>query len=356
MNKFDIFNLPPRLFKYYGYDSKLNAKRLSGEVYLACPYDFNDPCDCQREVTNNSSDRVTAKGNDWLTQKMLELDFNENESRTIAASLLIEDDQVKKVHKRMLERLGILCLTQTQSDTLMWGYYANNEGICIEYDVNKIVKNIVVGYVNKMSYTTTRFLYSNELYYQVPSQRTPKLNHNDLDKANKLIILADINRITNRYLLELLADNNNELNVLNFLRNVFLKRIYAKSIIYNISPDGSPSPLFFDRDIKASESKYFKKTKTWQHEKEFRFIVSLGGRLAIDIGKECIKNVYLGCNMPNERIISVAYLMAKNNLSAGLYKMKRLKNCGLSPKDIGWNKFKNNLDDFENNLQSLFPE
>ena len=56
VTKYDIFNLPPRLFKYYAYDSQLNAKRLSGEVYLACPYDFNDPCDCQREVINRCTE------------------------------------------------------------------------------------------------------------------------------------------------------------------------------------------------------------------------------------------------------------------------------------------------------------
>ena len=120
--KYDIFNLPPRLFKYYAYDGKLNQKRLAGEVYLACPFDFNDPCDCQREVINNTNERVAIKGQDWLVQKMQELEFNIDESKEIATSLQTDDTNLKKVHNRMLERLGILCLTGTQSDTLMWGY------------------------------------------------------------------------------------------------------------------------------------------------------------------------------------------------------------------------------------------
>ena len=78
--------------------------------------------------------------------------------------------------------------------------------------------------------------------------------------------------------------------------------------------------------------------------------------MAISIGKECIKNIYLGCNMSNEKIVAIAYLMAKNNLSAGLYKMKRLKNCGLSPQSIGWQDHKNHLDEFENSLAVKFPE
>lgn len=351
--KYDIFNLPDRLFKYYSYDSKLNAKRLSGEIYLACPYDFNDPCDCQRVVINNSVEKVNSKGREWLELKMEELEFSEDECKIITNELLANNEVAKeRVHKKMLQQLGILCLTSTLADTLMWGYYANNEGICIEYDTNRIIKNLVIGYINKMSYTTTRFLYNRRNYYQIPEQRTPALKDSIIQKSKDLIKKNDVKKITNKYLLE----QKNELNTLNFMRNVFLKRIYAQSIIYNIEPDGSPSTLFFDRGNKVSETKYFKKTKTWKHEKEFRFVVSLGGRLPINIGKDCIKNIYLGCNMPNERIVAIAYLMAKNNLTAGLYKMKRLKNCGLSPQSIGWQDHKNHLDEFENSLAVKFPE
>ena len=353
MNReFNIFKLPNRLFKYYSYDSKLNSKRLSGEIYLASPYDFNDPCDCQREVINNSRDRVDAKGIDWIKRKMKELDFNEVEGYEIAQSLLTDDSKVKLVRRKMLEKLGILCLTSTQSETLMWGYYANNDGICIEYDVNKIVRNIIIGFINNMSYTTTRFLYEDEKYYQIPEQRTPSLKKQHIKVVNKTIRQIDIKLITNKFLNE----QNNILNVLNFARNIYLKRVYAKSIIYNISPNGSPVPLFFDRNNAISESKYFKKTKIWKHENEFRFIVSLGGRMPINIGRDCIKNVYLGCNMSNERVVAIAFLMAKNNLSAGLYKMKRLKNCGLAPQSIKWDEYKINMDIFEQELAKKFPE
>lgn len=350
--KYDIFNLPPRLFKYYAYDGKLNQKRLAGEVYLACPFDFNDPCDCQREVINNAKDRVAQKGHDWLVQKMQELEYGLKESELMATSLQNDNTKLREVHKRMLERLGIFCLTGNQADTLMWGYYASNEGICIEYEPNKIVRNLVIGFVNKMSYTTTRYLYEKDNYYKIPEQRTPALKAPILKKAKDIIKSADVKRVKNRFL----EEQNNKLNVLNFLRNVFLKRLYAQSIIYSISPDGSPSPLFFNRGEKSSETKYFKKTKTWQHEQEFRFIVSLGGRTVIDIGKDCIKNIYLGCNMSNERVASIVYLMAKNGLTAGLYKMKRLKNCGLAPQSIDWNVYKTYFDAIELDLATNFTD
>lgn len=351
-DKFDIFNLPDRLFKYYGYDSKLNAKRLAGEIYLACPYDFNDPCDCQREVINNSQDRVAAKGKDWLKRKMRELDFNTSDSLDIANSLLVDDSKVKQVHKRMLERLGILCLTSSHADSLMWGYYTNNDGICIEYDRDKIVRNLVIGYINKMSYTTTRFLYEEEKYYQEPKQRTPSLKELHISLAENTIRQKDIKQITNKYL----EEGEIDFQILNFARNILLKRIYAQSIIYNISPDGSPAPLFFERGHTSSGAKYFKKTSTWKHENEFRFIVSLGGRIPINIGKDCIKNVYLGCNMSNEIVAAIAYLMVKNNLSAGLYKMTRLKNGGLKAQGIKWGNYKNSMEKLEQELKGKFPE
>lgn len=348
---FNTFNLPPHLFKYYSYDSKLNVQRLTGEVYLACPYDFNDPCDCQREVINNTKARIAAKGEDWLKQKMNELDYDDNDSQNIASSLSNDNSRVKEVHRRMLERLGILCLTQTKADSLMWGYYANNEGLCLEYDTGKIVCNIVIGYINKMNYPTTRLLYTNDKYAQDPASRTPALGADMIAKAETIIKKTDLKRIHNRYLSEI----NDELSMLNFARNILLKRIYAHSIIYNVEPDGAPSPLFFDRTDKTSETKYFKKTKTWSHEKEFRFIVSLGGRLPINIGKDCIKNIYLGCNISNERIAAIIYLMTQHKLTAGLYKMKRLKNCGLAPQKIDWETFRTNLESLENSLSEKFP-
>lgn len=89
--------------------------------------------------------------------------------------------------KRCLRDLGILCLTQTQSDSLMWGYYASNEGICLEYDTNRIVSNLVIGYINKMSYTTTRFLYSDDEYKMSPAERNKSLNPDILKKVEDII-------------------------------------------------------------------------------------------------------------------------------------------------------------------------
>ena len=81
------------------------------------------------------------------------------------------------------------------------------------------------------------------------------------------------------------------------------------SIEYKIGPDGSPGNLFFERDsnIKAT-SKYFKKTTVWEHEKEFRIIISLGGKQVIKLNNNIIKSIYLGCNMNNEKIKDLKFI------------------------------------------------
>lgn len=347
-NIYNLINLPDRLFKYYPLDFKLIKKRLSGEIYLASPYDFNDPCDCQREVINNSSVREMQKYKGWLKNKLEEIGYSENDSSDVASSLLIGDDKLKEVHKKQLEHIGVLCLTLEKADSLMWGYYANNEGFCIEYDTSKIIKRFVIGFVNALDYETTRILYDRENYYIKPELRTKDINKDYLEKAIELNN-NDLQYIFNTFINE--QDDN--LKKLNFLRNVFLKRVYAQSIKYKVDPDGSPSLLFFDRSDPRSFSKYYNKTKTWAHEKEFRFIASLGGRKVINLGIECIKNIYLGCNMSNENIISIMYLISILSLKVGLYKMVRLKNGGLAPRVIKWQINEQNFKDIDKQLLKL---
>lgn len=345
---YDAVNLPPRLFKYYGFDSKLTKSRLSGEVFLASPFDFNDPCDCQREVKNNSRERVANKGEDWLKVKLEELGYDKYECMQVAESLQNGDDRLEEVHRRQLQRVGILCMTSNSSDSLMWGYYANNEGICIEYDTDKIIKAIVIGFINTMDYETTRHLYSEEKYYQLPEQKTKGLEQRFWDQAKKYKS-SDLNLLKNSFLNE----QREKLNKLNFVRNIFLKRVYAKSINYGVSPDGSPSLLFFDRTDKRSMSKYYKKTKTWAHEDEFRVIVSLGGRKVINMGIDSIKNIYLGCNMTHENIVSIIHIMSTLSMRAGLYKMIRLKNGGLSPRKLEWQNHIQALKNIDAELNKL---
>lgn len=344
---YDLLNLPPQLFKYYGYDSTLNEKRLSGEVYLATPFDFNDPCDCQRDVINNSKEKVNKKGVNWLCRKLQELGYTDKETERLSISLQKDDTDKYEVYKRQLEKVGILCLTTNHADSLMWGYYTNNEGFCIEYDVTQIIRQLVVGFVNNIDYVTTKQLFNDNNYKLKPKVRTSSLNDNYLQLAETYFTIQDVELINNTFLKE-----QSEQEIVYFLQNIYLKRLAGSSIEYKIGPDGSPGNLFFERDSNINAtSKYFKKTTVWEHEKEFRIIISLGGKQVIKLNNNIIKSIYLGCNMKNEKIMEVVYMIQKLSLNkVKLYKMKRLKNCGLQAVSIDMSKLTGDVPAIENYL------
>lgn len=159
-----LTNLPERLFKFYSYNDSLNEKRLSGEVFLASPLDFNDPCDCQRDIINNAGEKERNNGSGWVKRKLLELGYDDANSDALAASLLSGDADKYEVYKKQLDKVGILCLTPNSTDTLMWGYYASNQGLCIEYDRDKLVKRLVIGFVDSLDYFTVNHLFVKNCY------------------------------------------------------------------------------------------------------------------------------------------------------------------------------------------------
>lgn len=333
----DLFHLPERLFKYYRYDNNLNESRLTGDVYLASPLDFNDPCDCQRSLHNNAREMDEERRRDnpeeaWLETKLQELGYDAGEVEKLADSLRKDDEDLSKVYRKQLEKAGILCVTQQPDSPLMWGYYTDNNGFCIEYDNREFVKRLVVGFVNVLDYRLTEFLYEKKTYKNEPSERCRNARVAALIPVASAMLSDCVGKIRNAYLVE----RGDDAGVKNFLVNIMLKRFVGKTIEYSGEEKlcAYQPTLFFEEGNQGSHNKYFVKTKPWEHEKEFRVVVSLGGRKVVNLGKDIIKAVYLGCNTPKENIVQIAYLLATNEIDCSLYMMKRNDSCMLEPKRI----------------------
>lgn len=322
---YNLMNMPPKLFKYYKYDDKLNRKRLSGEVYLSSPLDFNDPCDCRVQPENNI-DKLKGKKEDWLIGKIRELGYDCEESKKLEEDLKRKDENaLKSVYTKQLEKAGILCLTSSYKDTQMWGYYADNTGICIEYDTEKFVKKLLFGVVNSMGYSLTKLLYNEKDYnlgFQERREKKATEKGVECKQPSKIVVDREIwacqnltdsdslsEIITNDFLRELLKDGSKKKEVLNFIRHVFVKRLVGEKICYKDKLDESKPTLFFEENNVGSKMKYFQKTNVWQHEKEFRIFVSLGGRKVVKMGADIIKSVYFGCDMPMAKIAEIAYIL-----------------------------------------------
>lgn len=349
--KKDLTNMPDRLFKYYKYDDKLNRKRLNGEVYLSSPLDFNDPSDCRVLPKNNVNEFAYCEDG-WLIGKMLEIGYDMDKSEDLARSLTEGDDDLKEVHHRQLEKVGILCLTSSFEDAQMWGYYADNTGYCIEYDTKTFVKRLLLGFTNVMDYSLTKLLYDKKKYSlgfkerrawkKAASSVETKVAGNNVDVddresfatehfTNYFLFKKDIK---NEYLREVYDKDGGKIGVLNFIRHLFVKRFVGDYVQYKEGLDAVNPMLFFKSDNDGSKLKYFQKTDVWSHENEFRIVVSLGGRKVIGMKPDIIKNVYLGCDVPFEKVVEIAYMLDGINKNCGLFQMKRTDEGGLEARKI----------------------
>lgn len=139
------FQFPSKLYKFISLnnDKVLNSKIDTFEnkqVYLSSPLYFNDPYDCQLNMTLvNSMD------------DFLKLGMNREERRIVKKNKKIEKQIEKEtvdLQKEIWEdwndfrsRILICCFTESWDNFLMWSHYASTyNGICVEYDVQELLQ------------------------------------------------------------------------------------------------------------------------------------------------------------------------------------------------------------------------
>lgn len=289
--------------------------------------------DCQSSVENNTkSVYPNIKDYDRLKKKLKELGcIGKDKIDKVSEELKDNDsnkDTVIEVHKKQLQKFGVLCLTETHDNILMWGYYASNGGICIEYDTDKILISILRGFVAGMDYWLTKFLFEDKDYRVDSSKRKSSGISNDREERKEYYSFAMskieegdiVNYVVerNRYLNDLIEDRGEDAkeNIL----NVFIKRIGCSKVDYVEKQPSEEPKLFFDKD--SIKDKYYTKTEDWKHEKEFRITASLGGNTVVDIGKECVKAIYLGYGMERGKINHIKDILVENKMEGvKLYKM-----------------------------------
>lgn len=139
-------HIPDKLFKYYSFDEKFNESRLTGHVFLSTPFSFNDPSDCRLGIENNFKEKSRTR--DWLYAKLEEVGLNPDDY----ADGIINNEKaaVDAYWRKQLEKVGILCLSEDDKNKLLWGYYTNNVGFCVEWDTTKIVKRLALAYVSEL--------------------------------------------------------------------------------------------------------------------------------------------------------------------------------------------------------------
>ncbi len=130
---------PTYLYKYYS-DSSLNWDAVrNNKMWYSAPCNFNDVFDCdifidEKSIFNSVLQMVPDKRGVRPGSPMW---------RQLKQTLSQEIVSLKSTFYEMKSTTGISCLSETDDSLLMWSHYANNHrGICVEYELLEINKQL----------------------------------------------------------------------------------------------------------------------------------------------------------------------------------------------------------------------
>lgn len=125
------------LYKYMPVQSEEALQRLvailRGRIYYSSPAGFNDPFEMSAIFETPGQDEVMAllSESGLLGDQHLSKSAHGKIYRQVRARLGTE----RVVSREWVESIGVLCLTTSPDDLLMWAHYAQNHtGICVGFD------------------------------------------------------------------------------------------------------------------------------------------------------------------------------------------------------------------------------
>lgn len=186
----------------------MNTWSISGiehnNFFFASPSDFNDPFDCKNLFTFQG-----ASDSDWrkflttflihkkpqLTEQERKRDVDEviksgeHRSREKLAEQRGKWDEVLENHSR---RLGIVCLSESPNNILMWSHYADSHrGFCLEFDADILKKAFYCSRVRyRKQYPTFSEFVNSSLDEIAHTFVLTKSNHWEYEKEVRLVINA----------------------------------------------------------------------------------------------------------------------------------------------------------------------
>jgi hypothetical protein len=131
-------SVPARLYKYRSGSTQDITSVSGAKLWFSSPSRFNDPFDCAYDIVLpklTRTDCVTllsiASGGQLNAAKLARMP-DAHLLQAIPAGL-------KSAVERGLSTVGgVCCFSETPTDLLMWGHYANgHQGFCLEFDTSK---------------------------------------------------------------------------------------------------------------------------------------------------------------------------------------------------------------------------
>lgn len=134
---FDNMKKPKIVYKYYPWDQRFDSKRLNGYVYYSSPLNFNDKLDCNLPVDNIPSDVDM----NHLAKIVKESCYSDDEYASFINQVINNNPKaLERLYYRQRENLGILCLSDTPDNPVLWAHYAHNNGFIVAYDREELIR------------------------------------------------------------------------------------------------------------------------------------------------------------------------------------------------------------------------
>lgn len=121
---------PKTFFKYYSLSKNSVEALTNAYIYVSHPSQLNDPFDCNKNMIKISTNDSIKALWEHLYSELVEKFDNDLE-----AMLHYSQEAFMNV---LYVKMGIVSLTTTNSNMLMWSHYANHKGFCVEWDIKKL--------------------------------------------------------------------------------------------------------------------------------------------------------------------------------------------------------------------------
>lgn len=145
------YSAPASLYKYYRGTERDIENLKSNKMWYSAPCKYNDVFDCEITVDETA-----------LFDCALQLAPDGTKIRTgspawkqLRQTMYKEIKSFCSTFESMRSGMGIVCLSESDESLLMWAHYANNHhGMCVEYDLMEINK--------QLNFTPVPIIYSDD--------------------------------------------------------------------------------------------------------------------------------------------------------------------------------------------------
>lgn len=131
---------PKRLFKYYGCEDYHYKSFMESYLYTSHPYNFNDSIDGSSLLLNFKN--ITKEKYDKLWDEV-KWEDEEKDSENYYVDKLKDFEHIRqRYYIFKTKRIGLVSLTSSPLNILMWAHYSSEKGFAIELDTQKLKDNI----------------------------------------------------------------------------------------------------------------------------------------------------------------------------------------------------------------------